>query len=112
MIKKAETAKNWVPDRGREWEVLVPTSPGKRVKTEIAGRVKTFEDKRVGLFWNTKPNGDIFLMRVGEHLKEQFNNIKIIEFLPGKGDTTSAAPSAVIKEVVDKCDIVILSTGD
>jgi hypothetical protein len=112
MIKKTEIVKIPALESGRKWEVLIPTSPGRILRAETAARIKTFDGKRVGLFWNTKPNGDIFLIRVGECLKERFKDVMIVEFLPGKGDTTSAAPITAIKEAAEKCDVVILSTGD
>ena len=112
MIKKTEGAKNPVLEIEREWELMVPTSPGRILRTETPARIKTFDGKRVGLFWNTKPNGDLFLIRVGERLKERFKDIKIVGFLPGKGDSTTAAPSTAIKEAAEKCDAVLLSTGD
>jgi hypothetical protein len=112
MIDKTERVEIPALEGGKEWEVLIPTSPGRILRTETAARIKTLDGKRVGLFWNTKPNGDLFLIRVGERLKERFKDVKIVEFLPGKEDTTSAAPNTAINEASEKCDVVILSTGD
>ncbi len=112
MVAKTERVKVPVRSSRKKTEVMIPTSPGRIVKIETANRIKALDGKRVGLFWNTKPNGDVFLTRVGELLKERFRGIKIVEFLPGKGDTTSAAPSTAIEEAAEKCDVIILSTGD
>jgi len=112
MTKNTNAGKIPALDSGRNWELLVPTSPGRVLRTETAVRIKTFDGKRVGLFWNTKPNGDVFLRRVGERLKERFKDVKIVEFLPGKRDATTAAPGIAIKEAAEKCDVVVLSSGD
>lgn len=87
-------------------------APSKISKIDIVPRIETFDAKRVGLFWNVKPNGDVFLNRVGELLRDRFKDVKIIEFLPGKPDATVGAIPSTIKEVVGKCDVVVLSTSD
>jgi hypothetical protein len=63
-------------------------------------------------FWNTKPNGDVFLLRIGERLKKRFENIQLIEFMPGKADSAIGAPAVALKEAATRCDAVLLSTGD
>jgi hypothetical protein len=95
-----------------EWEIMVPMATGRVTKAEGAPGLKTLDGKRVGLFWNTKPNGDVFLLRIGERLKERFENIQLIEFMPGKADSAIGAPAVALKEAATRCDAVLLSTGD
>ena len=95
-----------------EWEIMVPRAPGRVTKAEGTPGIKTLDGKRVGLFWNTKPNGDVFLLRIGEHLKKRFKNIQLIEFMPGKADSAIGAPAVALKKVASRCDAVLLSTGD
>ena len=95
-----------------EWEIMVPIAPGRITKAKGAPGLETLDGKRVGLFWNTKPNGDVFLLRIGEHLKKRFKNIQLIEFMPGKGDSAIGAPAVALKKAATRCDAVLLSTGD
>lgn len=95
-----------------EWELLIPEASSRIVKGRLAARLDTLEGKRIGLFWNTKPNGDVYLRRIGELIKERFNNVKIIEFMPGKADSARAANTDALKEASSQCDLVLFSTGD
>ncbi|MFH1652256.1 MAG: hypothetical protein ABID87_09195 [Chloroflexota bacterium] len=95
-----------------KWELLVPEAPVKALRTDVAPGIEKIAGKRVGLFWNLKPNGEVFLLRAGERLRERFPDISLQEFLPGKPDMTRGASPAALKEVAEKCDVVILSTGD
>lgn len=89
---------------------------GDRTETKqvigLSQRLDTLEGKTIGLFWNTKPNGDVFLNRIGELLEEQFKNIKLIKYFPGKPTVTNPSPPLAIREVAGKCDGLINSLGD
>lgn len=78
----------------------------------LSRRLDTLEGKTIGLFWNNKPNGDVFLNRIGELLVEQFNNIEIIRYFLGKPTVTNPSPPPAIREVAEKCDGLINSLGD
>jgi len=80
--------------------------------TELSQRLDTLEGKTIGLFWNTKPNGDIFLDRVGELLVEQFRDVKLIKYFPGKPTVINPCPLPAIREVAENCDGVINGFGD
>jgi len=95
-----------------EWELLVPEAPVKVMRTSSAPGIGSIAGKRLGLFWNLKPNGEVFLLRVGQRLKARFPDIILREFLPGKPDMTRGAFADVLDKVAAQCDAVILSTGD
>ena len=95
-----------------ELELLVPEAPGMVVKGTVTSSLETLEGKSIGLFWNGKPNGDVFLKKAGELLKTRFKNIKLIEYMPGKVDSTSGANPANLRKVAQECDLVLLSLGD
>jgi|WetSurSiteA1Bulk_404760.scaffolds.fasta_scaffold471213_1 hypothetical protein len=92
-------------------EVLLPVAPYEISRTDMVCRPETLQGKTVGLFWNRKPNGNVFLLRVGERLKGQFKDVTVL-FLQGKGDPAQAAPDSAIAEARKTCDAVILATGD
>ena len=111
MDKNREKSKGLMPEIGRIWEVMDPVAPTGCFKFKPADRHKTLAGKRIGLFWNRKPNGDIFLSNIGKQLKNRFSGITI-EFLTGKYDPAGGAPASAIREAADKCDAVILMTAD
>ena len=83
-----------------ELELLVPEAPGMVVRDRYSS-LETLEGKSIGLFWNGKPNGDVFL-KSGELLKTRFKNIKLIEYMPGKVDKPSGANPAILQKVAQE----------
>ena len=92
-------------------EIFDPIAPGKLKKVQLSPRSKVLSGKRLGLFWNRKPNGDVLLSRFSEILKAYYQDITI-EWLQGKGDPAQKAPYSALKEAQEKCDGVILASGD
>jgi ABC-type Fe3+-hydroxamate transport system substrate-binding protein len=78
----------------------------------------SLEGKTVVLRWNSKPNGDKYLTRIGELLTEQVKGIKIIKLweidpstaVISKTDEISATIADKIAAL--KPDLVIASQGD
>jgi len=90
--------------------VLDPTSThgGKEIST--APRVNDLNNKVVGFLWNTKPNGDLLLLRIIERLSQRFR-------LAGtnwhqKPGASVPADAAIIEELAQTSDLVITATGD
>jgi hypothetical protein len=92
-------------------EVLDPTAPAEVTEVKANSKIDTPAGKRVGLFWNRKPNGDILLSRFGQLLQDRYPDIKIVR-LEGKNDPAQGAPEEVLNEAAQKCDAVILASGD
>ena len=83
--------------------------------SEIASRVSTLGGKRIGLLWNGKPNGDIFLNRVAEILEKKHKDIKIIKFYevdPGGTAFVNKYSDETLDRFANSADIVIASQGD
>ena len=74
--------------------------------------------KTVILYWNGKPNGDLFLDRIGELLVERVRNVKVIkawQVRPSTRDTdpTREASRATAAEIAElKPDLVVGAPGD
>lgn len=78
-------------------------------------RIDTLDGKKVGLLWNGKPNGDFFLDRVAELLKERFSGVEVVKFWEVDPRGT-AHPDKKSDEALDfiarSADIVIAGQGD
>ena len=53
----------------QEWSVVNPVADADIEKHGGATRLDDFSGKRIGLWWNGKPNGDIFLNEVAHQLE-------------------------------------------
>jgi len=78
----------------------------------------SLEGKTVVLRWNSKPNGDKYLTRIGELLTEQVKGIKVIKLWETDPSTAaiskSAEDSSTIADKIAalKPDLVIAAQGD
>jgi hypothetical protein len=103
-------------NKNQKTTVYCPTSiPITDHFQNFAPRINTFNKKRVGLLWNAKPNGNFFLDRVGELLKEKYKEIEIIKFWEIDPNRT-AHPERKSNEALDfiakNSDIVISAQAD
>jgi len=83
--------------------------------SDIASRVSTLEGKRIGLLWNGKPNGDIFLDRVAEVLEKKYKEAEIIKFWKVDPEHTALSnkySEETLDRIAKSADIVIASQGD
>ncbi|HQI01646.1 MAG TPA: hypothetical protein PLA18_10255 [Deltaproteobacteria bacterium] len=63
----------------QQWEVVNPAGVIKVTPIKMAPRIDSLEGKTIALKWNSKPNGNIFLDRVAELLKEKYPTAKVIK---------------------------------
>ncbi len=63
----------------QNWEILNPEGVIKIEAMKINSHPSTLEGKTIMLRWNGKHNGDKFLERVGELLKEKVKDVKMIK---------------------------------
>jgi len=63
----------------QKWEILNPEGVVKIEPMKINPHPSTLDGKTVMLRWNGKHNGDQFLNRVGELLKENVKDVRIIK---------------------------------
>ncbi len=66
-------------EMGQKWEILNPEGVIKIEPMKINSHPSTLEGKTVMLRWNGKHNGDKFLERVGELLKEKVKNVRVVK---------------------------------
>jgi len=102
----------------QQWELVNPAGVIKVMPIKMAPRINSLEGKTVGLKWDMKPNGNIFLDRVAELLRERVSGVKILKFYELEPST---APQSENMQVADrkaqiiakyKPDIVIGAQAD
>jgi len=102
----------------QQWDLVNPEGVVLVKPVEIAPRPATLEGKTVVLRWNGKPNGDIFLDKIGELLIEKVKGVKVVRSWESAHDTAviSSTPDRsrdIGAEIAQfKPDIVIASTAD
>ena len=90
-----------------EWEVLNPVAEYETPILALSPRLADLDEKKVGLFWNGKPNGDLLLEAIGKLLERRFKNIKTIRF----NLSISVGPENR-RRMAEQCDAVIAAIGD
>jgi hypothetical protein len=102
----------------QDWELVNPEGVVKITPMEVNPHPKSLEGRTVLLRWNGKHNGDNFLSRVGELLKEKVKGVRIVKswevapwtaIIAGNPDKSKQIVDALAKE---KPDIVIGSQCD
>jgi hypothetical protein len=77
-----------------EWVLVSPVGEYGGKKIELAPRLPTLQGKKIGLKWNAKPNGNVFLDRIAELLKERVPGVEIIKFYQAEPSTVPQSTSA------------------
>ena len=83
--------------------------------TNFSPRIDSFDGKRIGLLWNSKPNGDHYLNRVAELLSQRFPNSKVIKFWethPVETANPDKKSEAALSIIAQNADVVITAQGD
>jgi hypothetical protein len=102
--------------KSRTTQVYDPTGAvmAERI-TNFAPRIDAFDGKRIGLLWNSKPNGDFYLNRVAELLSQRFPSSKIVKFYEAYAAETAnpdRKSDAALDLIVQNADVVISAQGD
>jgi hypothetical protein len=109
-MEKSESQTRWKLV-SPEPSVLVEASPVNPHPKDLSG-------KTVVLYWNGKPNGDLFLNRIGELLIEKVDDVRVIkawEVRPStkRTDPTAEASKATAEEIAGlNPDLIIGAPGD
>lgn len=105
-------------EASQQWELVNPAGAIEVKYFKPAPRLTSLDGKTIVLRWNEKHNGDIFLNRVAELLKEKVPTAKVIKLYEVDKSTIkisgSAKESVRISEVIKglKADIVIATQAD
>jgi hypothetical protein len=100
------------------WTLVKPEAVVRTGTGEVNSHPPDLSGKTVVLYWNGKPNGDLFLDRIGELLVEKVRNVKVIkawQIRPSTGhtDPTREASRATAAEIAGlEPDLVVGAPGD
>ena len=105
-------------EKQMDWKLVNP-EPLVRIEAgQVNPHPKDLSGKTVVLYWNGKPNGDLFLNRVAELLIERVRNVKVVkawEVRPSSKETdpTVEASRATAEGLARlNPDVVIGAPGD
>jgi len=102
----------------QEWELINPEGVIEVKHVALAPRLTSLDGKTIVLRWNDKHNGNNFLDRVAELLKEKVPTVKVIKLYEVDKSTIkisgSVQESARIAQVIKglKADLVIAAQTD
>ena len=105
-------------EQAQQWELVNPSGIIEVKYFKPAPRLTSLEGKTIVLRWNEKHNGDLFLNRVAELLKEKVPTAKIIKLYDIDKSTVkisgAASESVRIAKVIQglHADLVIGSQAD
>lgn len=105
-------------EQAQQWEIINPSGIIETKYFKPAPRLTSLDGKTIVLRWNEKHNGNLFLDRIAELLREKVPTAKVIKLYEVDKSTIKISGSAkesvriaeVIKEL--KADIVIASQAD
>jgi len=90
-----------------EWEVFNPEAEYEILGGRGADRLKDLKNRKIGLLWNGKPNGNVLLEAVGNLLKQQFDKLELINFNRSIGIGQKER-----ERIARSCDAVIAAVAD
>jgi hypothetical protein len=100
------------------WKLVSPQAAKTAARERVNGHPPDLSGKTVVLYWNGKPNGDVFLSRVGELLRSRFPDLRVVRAWESKpltreSDPTREASGMTAAEIAALGpDIVIGAAGD
>jgi hypothetical protein len=90
-------------------ELMVPVSKAGVKEKLMAERLSGLEGKVLGILCNRKHNANLLLERLAEGLKSKY---RFSDTLYREKDAASPAPEGTLKELKEKCDLVLNAVGD
>ena len=93
-------------------EVASPVADAAIVKIDPAPRPSDLEGKRIGLYWNYKPGGDVALKRIQEILAERFPSATFVHAQGSVGGTVKHLTPKGADDFASQIDVVVGTTGD
>jgi len=81
-------------EKQTQWKLVNPEPLVQIEADQVNQHPKDLAGKTVVLYWNGKPNGDLFLNRIGELLIEKVHSVKVIKAWEVRTSTKRTDPTA------------------
>ena len=94
----------------RTIQLLDPTARPRDDEQPLAQRHADLSGKRVGILDNTKSNADVLMKRMAVILCEKHGAAEVI--YRRKVHAAIGATNALLDEMAESCDLVLLGSGD
>ena len=92
-------------------EIFIPTAEPRIKKFVINPRLHNLNGKVLGFLWNEKPNGDVLLRRLRQHLSQKYKLAGTAwEQIGGLHVDVDKAPE--IKRIADIADTIVIAVCD
>lgn len=91
-------------------EVLDPTGAVVVKGKALASRVDTLEGKTIGLVWNLKPGGEVFLDEVGKLLGERYPTARLSHLTVS--DCCVKLPPGELEAIAKDIDLAVFTSAD
>jgi hypothetical protein len=98
----------------KEQRLMSPVGDPPREDFDTAGRSGDLGRKKVGLFWNGKPGGDLFLDEVALGLEKRFPGVRMERFWQTKPATITAYGNSAdnLRYMAQSADLVVGINAD
>lgn len=93
-------------------KVLNPTGVAPNIQFRISPRIGNLNGSIIGFLDNGKPNFDIFVARLEELLRQDFNLDEVVHVKKGHLGAVSYLAANRMEELAAKCDVVICGMCD
>ncbi|MDE0300255.1 MAG: hypothetical protein OXN17_16590 [Candidatus Poribacteria bacterium] len=90
--------------------LLNPQDQGGMITKYLAPRLDTLNDKTMGLLNIGKNGSDVFLERMEELMREEFDVAEVVRV--NKPTFTRPAPDELIVQLANRCDFVVEGLAD
>jgi hypothetical protein len=95
-----------------ELEVANPVAESASVSIIPAARLADLAGKKIGLYWNFKPGGNIGLDRVAALLEQRYPTVTFSRFQGGIGAAVRHLTTQQADDAAAEFDAVVGTTGD
>ena len=98
----------------QKWTVMNPVADVDIENLGGASRLDDYSGKRIGLWWNGKPNGDIFLNELAHQLESRYQGMTMVRMWEIDPGTTSAygVSKDQLDVIANSADLVIGGLAD
>ncbi len=100
------------------WELISPEAATQAAQAKANAHPRDLSGRTVVLYWNGKPNGDLFLSRLSELLLSRWADVKIVKAWESRPLTRESDPAAEASRTTARelaglgPDVVIGAAGD